>query len=245
GPEPAGGRGGPAPVQRRRAGGAGTGRRGCQRAGACLPHPTARTGAGGGVDLARREWWPEALEWSGVPPSLLPDLVVAGHPLGRVTRPDAPARLAGAVLTLAGGDPHAGGGGARAGGARTRAGQAPQAAAVGAGAAGPGDLLDSCGTAEALIRTARPGLPGAAGRELTAAGVTVGWHALPGRWCLLGATEGGLVLERTLRLLGLASAAIPDLDQRALSAPPEASPGATWRDATEAVTRQVAELGAV
>jgi sugar (pentulose or hexulose) kinase len=195
----------------------------------------------GWLDLARREWWPEALDWSGIAPSLLPDLVVAGHPLGRVTAPDAPGRLAGAVLTVAGQD--------------------HQAAAVGAGAAGPGDLLDSCGTAEALIRTARPGLPATAVRELTEAGVTVGWHALPGRWCLLGATEGGLVLERTLQLLGLTSAAIPDLDRRALSAPPsrldissgavavaagaDASPGPVWRAATEAVTAQVAALEAV
>lgn len=198
----------------------------------------------GWLDLARRQWWPEALDWSGLAPSLLPDLAVAGQPLGRVTAADAPARLAGAVLTVAGQD--------------------HQAASVGAGAAGPGDLLDSCGTAEALIRTARPDLPAAAVRELTAAGVTVGWHALPGRWCLLGATEGGLVLERALRLLGLTSAAIPDLDRHALSAPPspvrldtgdaaaaiaavgaDAGPGAVWRAATEAVTGQAAELEAV
>ena len=198
----------------------------------------------GWLDLARRQWWPEALDWAGLAPSLLPDLAVAGHPLGRVTAADAPARLAGAVLTVAGQD--------------------HQAASVGAGAAGPGDLLDSCGTAEALIRTARPDLPAAAVAELTDAGVTVGWHVLPGRWCLLGATEGGLVLQRTLQLLGLTSAAIPDLDRRALSAPPsplridtshgavtlagagpDASPGPAWRAATETVTSQAAELEAV
>jgi sugar (pentulose or hexulose) kinase len=197
----------------------------------------------GWLDLARRQWWPEGLDWSGVAPSLLPELTVAGQPLGRVTAADAPARLAGAVLTVAGQD--------------------HQAACVGAGAAGPGDMLDSCGTAEALIRTARPDLSAAAVRELTEAGVTVGWHALPGRWCLLGATEGGLMLERTLQLLGRSGAAIPDLDRLALSAPPsharlavglgpvalaaggDASPGPAWRAATEAVTGQAAELGAV
>jgi sugar (pentulose or hexulose) kinase len=178
----------------------------------------------GWLDLARRQWWPEALDWSGLAPSLLPDLTVAGHPLGRVSAVDAPARLAGAVLTVAGQD--------------------HQAAAVGAGAAGPDDLLDSCGTAEALIRTARPDLPAAAVRELTEAGVTVGWHAVGDRWCLLGATEGGLVLERTLHSLGVTSAAIPDLDRRALSGA-DAGPGRAWRAATEAVTSEVAELGAV
>jgi sugar (pentulose or hexulose) kinase len=185
----------------------------------------------GWLDLARRQWWPEALDWSGLAPSLLPDLAVAGQPLGRVTAADAPARLAGVVLTVAGQD--------------------HQAACVGAGAAGPGDLLDSCGSAEALIRTARPGLPAAAIRELTEAGVTVGWHALPGRWCLLGATEGGLELERTLRRLGRGGADLPELDRLALSvpAPPEPAgddgPGPAWRAATEAVTGQAAELGAV
>ncbi|HVT69446.1 MAG TPA: FGGY family carbohydrate kinase [Trebonia sp.] len=198
----------------------------------------------GWLDLSARRWWPEALEWSGISPSLLPDLVASGDPLGRAGAAGVPPRLAGAVLTVAGQD--------------------HQAASVGAGAAGPGDLLDSCGTAEALIRTVPPGLPAAAVRQLVDAGITVGWHALPGLWCLLGATEGGLVLDRTLRLLGLTSAAIADLDARALSAGParlrldigrdavtiadvgaDASPGALWRAATEAVTRQAAELLAV
>jgi sugar (pentulose or hexulose) kinase len=198
----------------------------------------------GWLDLAARQWWPEALEWSGIRASLLPDLAVAGDALGRVTAADAPPRLAGAILTVAGQD--------------------HQAASVGAGAAGPGDLLDSCGTAEALTRTVHPGLPAAAVRDLVDAGITVGWHSLPGRWCLLGATQGGLVLERTLHLLGLTGAAIPDLDRSALNALParlrmdigqdsvtlaevgaDASPGLVWRAATEAVTGQVAELLAV
>jgi sugar (pentulose or hexulose) kinase len=161
-----------------------------------------------------------------------------------VSAADAPPRLSGAILTVAGQD--------------------HQAASVGAGAAGPGELLDSCGTAEALVRTVHRDLPATAVRELVDAGITVGWHVLPGRWSLLGATQGGLVLERTLQLLGLTSAAIPDLDRRAFSAPSaplrmdighdvvtiaevgaDASPGLVWRAATEAVTRQAAELHAV
>ena len=68
----------------------------------------------------------------------MPPLVTAGTPLGRVGADAGVPRLAGAVLTVAGHD--------------------HQAAVVGAGADGPGDELDSCGTAEALVRTIAPGL---------------------------------------------------------------------------------------
>jgi sugar (pentulose or hexulose) kinase len=78
----------------------------------------------------------------------------------------------------------------------TTAGHDHQAAAVGAGAAGVGDVLDSCGSAEALVRTVGQGVPAADVTALTGAGVTVGWHVLPDRWALLGATEGGLALQR-------------------------------------------------
>lgn len=51
--------------------------------------------------------------------------------------------------------------------------------------------------------------------ELTRAGITVGWHAQPGNWCLLGATEGGLVLQRALRRLGVSPADGLTLDTEA------------------------------
>ena len=68
----------------------------------------------------------------------MPPLVTAGTALGRVSADAALGRLTGAVLTVAGHD--------------------HQAAAIGADAAGVGDELDSCGTAEALVRTVVPGL---------------------------------------------------------------------------------------
>jgi sugar (pentulose or hexulose) kinase len=195
----------------------------------------------GWLEVATRQWWPEALEWSGLRPSMLPSLVTGGEPLGRVSRVDAPDRLRGAVLTLAGQD--------------------HQAAAVGAGAAGDGDELDSCGTAEALVRTVRAGLPPDAVRALAEAGVTVGWHVLAGRWCLLGGTQGGLVLERVLRMLGLDGSAVARLDREVAELAPdslrmtvtedgfalrgfdgEIGPAAVWRAALEAVTAQVGQL---
>ena len=151
----------------------------------------------GWLGLSSRAWWPEALDWSGAAASLMPGLVTAGTPLGRVDAAAGPARLAGAVLTVAGHD--------------------HQAAAIGAGAAGAGDVLDSCGTAEALIRTAEAGLDGAAVVQLAGGGITTGWHVLADRWCLLGGTQGGLALQRILALLGRTSRDLPALDREAIA----------------------------
>lgn len=149
----------------------------------------------GWLDLPGRAWWPEALEWSGAGAGLLPAVVPAGAPLGVVTRAGGCGPLAGAILTVAGHD--------------------HQAAAVGVGAAGPGDELDSCGTAEALIRTIEPHLPAAAVQRLVAAGTTVGWHAAADAWCVLGGTQGGLLLGRVLEHLGVDADGVAALDAAA------------------------------
>lgn len=151
----------------------------------------------GWLDLSARDWWPEALAWSGASSRLLPPLVTSGTPLGRVSAEAGVPRLTGAVLTTAGHD--------------------HQAAAVGAEAAGPGDQLDSCGTAEALVRTVPAGFSPAQVSRLAEVGVTVGWHVLAGRWALLGATEGGLALQRVLAVLGGAPM-LAALDAAALEA---------------------------
>ena len=196
----------------------------------------------GWLRLAERCWWDDTLEWSGADESLMPPLVTAGTPLGTVRAESAVPRLAGAVLTVAGHD--------------------HQAAVVGAGADGPGDELDSCGTAEALLRTIAPGLSPDVVADLADAGITTGWHAVAGQWCLLGATQGGLALQRVLALLGKEAADLPDLDRDAIALPvPEIrvvapafgkldilgvadadSPAHLWRAALEAVTEQAAEI---
>lgn len=174
----------------------------------------------GWLDLAARDWWDESLAWSGATRDLMAPLTVSGTPLGRV-RPGLD-RLAGAVLTTAGHD--------------------HQSAAVGAGAAGPGDQLDSCGTAEALVRTVAAGIPADQVARLAAAGITVGWHVLDGRWSLLGATEGGLLLGRALDRLG-GAAAMAALDEAVLSGAGPASPDAReWQAALEEATAQIAVL---
>ena len=178
----------------------------------------------GWLDLSRRDWWDEALAWSGATPSLLPELVASGEPVGTAhDRWDIPG-LAGATLTVAGHD--------------------HQAAAIGADAARLHAELDSCGTAEAYVRTVPPGLSAADIRALTDAGITVGWHALPGHWCLLGATRGGLVLQRMLALLGRGRADLPALDAAALDSPPAAEPGeltVTGADGSEVGLRHVGD----
>jgi sugar (pentulose or hexulose) kinase len=196
----------------------------------------------GWLRLAERDWWEETLAWSGADRSLMPPLVTAGTPLGRVGRSAGLPRLAGAVLTIAGHD--------------------HQAAVVGAGADGPGDELDSCGTAEALVRTIESGLSADVVADLAEAGITTGWHAVADHWCLLGATQGGLALQRVLAVLGKDRADLPDLDAEAIALPtPEMqvaapafgrldilgitesdSPAHLWRAALEAVTEQAAEI---
>jgi sugar (pentulose or hexulose) kinase len=135
----------------------------------------------GFMDVAGSSWWAEALAWAGAPDGLVPELVEAATPLGTADA-EAPRELAGAVLTVAGLD--------------------HSAAAVGCGALGSGDVFDSCGTAEACIRAVAP-LAEADIRCAVDEGLTVDWHAVPGRQALVGAQGLGLALQPVLDDLGL------------------------------------------
>jgi sugar (pentulose or hexulose) kinase len=153
----------------------------------------------GWFDVLRRDWWAEGLAWSGAMPDLMPPVVEAGMPVGHITRSDMDARLQGAVLTVVGHD--------------------HQAAAVGVGATREGDELDSCGTAEALVRTIPAQLTPQQIRELAGAGITTDWSIQQGRWSLLGGTEGGLAMQRVLGALGVGREGLAALDDAALDAP--------------------------
>jgi sugar (pentulose or hexulose) kinase len=195
----------------------------------------------GWLALASRNWWSETLAWSGASGSLLPELVVAGTNLGAVSADAGIGRLTGAAIAVAGHD--------------------HQAAVAGAGAYLPGDVLDSCGTAEALVRVIEPALSGAALLELTSAGITAGWSVFEDKWTLLGGTQAGLVLRNVLTMLDLDSAAIADLDSSPAhgdgllhvtidagqgvlihGATGTTSKADIWRAALDAVTRQSAEV---
>ncbi len=152
----------------------------------------------GWLDLAREAFDPELLAWSGAAASLMPPLVAARQPIGTACHP----LLAGAVVTIAGHD--------------------HQAAAVGTGVAGAGDVLDSHGSAEAVLRTVTAGLATGQIEELAAAGITTDLGVRVGNWSLLGGTQGGLVLRHTLDELGVAWADLAELDAAALAPDPRA-----------------------
>lgn len=196
----------------------------------------------GWLDLVSRSWWSESLDWSGASEALLPPLVTSGTALGRVSATAGLERLTTAVLTTAGHD--------------------HQAAAVGANAAGVGDQFDSCGTAEALVRTVPAGFSGSGISGLTRGGITVGWHVIEGQWALLGATQGGLALERIAGLFGGGRKAVARLDAAAMSSTAGlvtvdvddigcvtiggirdgATAGHLWLAALEAITDQIRDV---
>ena len=195
---------------------------------------SSRTGF---LDLGRLTWWDEALEVAGVPPRLLPDPVTAGKPAGRVNRglPEA----AGAVVTVSGHD--------------------HPCASVGAEATRPGDVFDSCGTAEAFVRPVERPVAPVDVRRAVAGGATVGWNAVPDQQALMAGFVSGLALRRFLHLLGVEEDRRDALEAAALAVPPGAEgvrvvgvtddravlegihpssgPGHVWRAAVEAVAR--------
>jgi sugar (pentulose or hexulose) kinase len=199
----------------------------------------SRTGA---LCLAERSWWAEALEAAGVPPGLFPPIVSAGQLVGRAEGA-VPARLRGAALASAGHD--------------------HLCVAAGSGATGPGQLLDSCGTAEAVVRAVEP-RPGTALRRVVEAGFSAGWHTLPGKYALLGGQTLGLTLDLVLALLGVEGGEpLATLDRLARGVPagalrlvqehpysdpsivgigPGVSPAALWSAALDAVTEGARHL---
>jgi sugar (pentulose or hexulose) kinase len=134
----------------------------------------------GFYDLHARRPWNDALAWADAPPGLMPDAVAAGTAMGRCDGGLEGARDA--VLTVGGHD--------------------HLAAAVGAGAASEGDVLDSCGTAEAYVQASAPLAEDAVGNAV-ANGLNVGWHAVEGRQAIVGAVSSGAAFEHTLALLGV------------------------------------------
>jgi sugar (pentulose or hexulose) kinase len=177
-------------------------------------------GRTGWLDVAKGDWWDEALAWSGASRALMPPLVRAGTPVGTVTSESVSPLLRGAVLTLAGHD--------------------HQASALGARAVGPGDELDSSGTAEALVRTV-PSVPSRANvARLAAAGITTDPSIRAGHWSLLGGTEGGLAQQRALERLGVGPDGLAQLDADAERA--SDGPGELWRAVVAAAADEALEL---
>jgi sugar (pentulose or hexulose) kinase len=197
---------------------------------------SSRTGL---LDLEPRAPYDDALAWAGLPGDLLAEVAFAGTDAGRSDGATLPG-TAGAVLTVAGHD--------------------HLVAGVGVGVIAPGDLLDSCGTAEALMRVVAPPLDAAARRQAVDGGVTVGWHLAEGRQALLAGVWSGLALREVLDELTAGGSTREQLSAGALAiapgdAPaleldlhslerspvrlPAGAPAAVWRGAVDAVAREV------
>jgi sugar (pentulose or hexulose) kinase len=195
----------------------------------------------GWLDVHACDWWDETLAWTGIGRDLLAPLAVAGTPAGSVG--DALPAARGAVLAVGGHD--------------------HLSAAVGAGAVAEGDVLDSWGTAEALIRATAP-LPPERVLEAVRLGINVGRHAVPDRHCLLGADRTGAMLGRVMAMLGYGADRRAELEAAALAAPADAggitvrgihedettiegiaagaSPGLVWRAALTAACCSAASI---
>jgi len=155
----------------------------------------SRTGV---LSLAERSWWTDAMQLVGAPSGLFPPVVAAGQRVGTASGV-VPARLRGAALASAGHD--------------------HLCVAAGSGATRPGQLLDSCGTAEGMVRAVEP-LTGPVLRQVIELGLSAGWHTLPGQYAVLGGQMLGYVLDRVLALLGVDSGEpLAALDRQAWGVP--------------------------
>ena len=197
---------------------------------------SSRTGL---LDLDSAAPYDDALAWAGLPRDLLGERVAGGAEAGRSDGALLPG-TEGAALTVAGHD-HV-------------------VAGAGVGVIAPGEVLDSCGTAEALVRVAPP-LDAAARERSVRGGVTVGWHVAPQRQCLLAGLWSGLALREVLDALGIdrdelsagALATAPgdapaleldlhSLERTAPRLPAGVEPVAVWRAALDAAAREVEAL---
>ncbi|MDF2047330.1 FGGY family carbohydrate kinase [Microbacterium sp. Kw_RZR3] len=130
--------------------------------------------------------WRAALDVLGVDASILGKLVSAGEAVGTLSDPGMPAGFRGAALTIAGHD--------------------HLVSAVAVGATHTGQLYDSMGTAEALVRVLDDTLPFAARERLAHAGINCVRHVIPSKYVLLAGTKSGLLMRRVLQLLGITDA---------------------------------------
>jgi sugar (pentulose or hexulose) kinase len=157
---------------------------------------SSRTGL---LDLDTKAPFADALAWAELPDDLLPELVLAGTPAGVADGAALP-QARGAALTVAGHD--------------------HLCAGAGVGVVAPGEVLDSCGTAEALVRVVAPPLGPDEITRSVAGGVTVGFHLSEGRQALLAGLWSGIAFQEVLDGLGVGAADRPGLAASALATAP-------------------------
>jgi len=159
------------------------------------PSLASRTGL---LDQATCTTWADGAAELGLPPTLLPARQPFGERVGTLAHIGLPDGLQGAAL-LVGGHDH-------------------PVAAIGVGATGPDELLNSTGTADVVVRSLPTVLTDEQRERLVGRGISVGLHVLPSTSVLIGGVRGGLLLRRVLGLLGVTTAAQREaLDHAALA----------------------------
>ncbi|MFB2556958.1 FGGY-family carbohydrate kinase [Herbiconiux liangxiaofengii] len=127
--------------------------------------------------------WPELLTHLGVTDDFLPPFVDAGTPLGEATAAWLPASFTGARLTVAGHD--------------------HLVSAVSTGEFPDDRYHVSMGTAEVLLRVLDAPLPFEARDRLADWLINCVRHVVPGKWVLVAGVKTGLLMRRTLQLVGV------------------------------------------
>ncbi|SDZ16716.1 FGGY-family carbohydrate kinase [Herbiconiux ginsengi] len=127
--------------------------------------------------------WPELMAHLGVTDDFLPPFVDAGTPLGEATAPGLPASVAGARLSVAGHD--------------------HLVSAVSTGEFADDRYHVSMGTAEVLLRVLDEPLPFDARDRLAEYFINCVRHVVPGKWVLVAGVKTGLLMRRTLHLVGV------------------------------------------
>ena len=168
------------------------------RLGGELVHEPSLASRTGLLDQATGTTWANGAAELGLPPTLLPARQPFGESVGTLAHTGLPDGLQGAAL-LVGGHDH-------------------PVAAIGVGATGPDELLNSTGTADVVVRSLPAMLTDEQRERLVGRGISVGMHVLPGTSALIGGVRGGLLLRRVLGLLGVTTAEQREqLDRAALA----------------------------
>ena len=176
----------------------------------------ARTGL---LEVETGEVWPELLEHLGLSEHVVPTLVDAGTPVGRVDPARVPAPFAEARLSVAGHDHLVSSlSGDRGGPHETGA-----ASAHADGGAPEARYHVSLGTAEVLLRVLDTPLDFEARSRLGAYLINCVPHVVPGRWVVVAGVKTGLLMRRALTLLGMGDEpSRRALDEAVLALPPGA-----------------------
>jgi sugar (pentulose or hexulose) kinase len=143
------------------------------------PSLSSRTGL---YDQSTFKMWQGAIEALGIIENFIPEELNAGDSWGVINSPNFQLELIGASVTIAGHD-HAVG-------------------ALGSGATNTNQIFNSTGTSDAIFRTVPGFLNDQQRIDLTSMGVSAGRHILKDMSSCIGGSRGGLILRRSLDLIG-------------------------------------------